>query len=116
VSGDLSDWERLLSAERCAVPRDLRDRFDEVLSTLESVAGWETSRVRPVLILGRLDGVLTGIRQLRRTAPLETALVEGLRVATYRQLVAPWNDWKHLASRGRAWAKALAPVVLGGVP
>jgi hypothetical protein len=38
---------------------DLRDRFDEVLAQLESVAGWRTARVkRPVLILGSLDGVV----------------------------------------------------------
>jgi hypothetical protein len=52
---------------------DLRDRFDEVLAQLESVAGWQTARVkRPVLILGSLDGVETGVRQLIREQPLET--------------------------------------------
>jgi hypothetical protein len=52
---------------------DLRDRFDEVLAQLESVAGWQTARVkRPVLILGNLDGVETGVRQLIRDQPLET--------------------------------------------
>jgi hypothetical protein len=60
---------------------DLRERFDTVLSQLESVAGWETSRVkRPVLILGSLDGVETGVRQLRRSQPLETTV---MRVADY---------------------------------
>lgn len=52
---------------------DLRSRFDEVLNDLEAVAGWETARVRrPHLILGSLDGIDTGIRQLRRSRPLET--------------------------------------------
>ena len=52
---------------------DLRDRFDEVLAQLESTAGWRTARVkRPVLILGNLDGVETGVRQLIRDQPLET--------------------------------------------
>ncbi len=56
---------------------DLRERFDEILETLESVAGWKTARVRrPVLILGSLDGIETGVRQLIRAAPLETAQVE----------------------------------------
>ena len=56
---------------------DLRDRFDEVLAQLESVAGWKTARVRrPVLILGSLDGIETGIRQLIREEPLETEEVE----------------------------------------
>ncbi|MCK6556250.1 hypothetical protein L6Q96_16970 [Candidatus Binatia bacterium] len=113
---DLPDWERLLAAERHVqhlvpgavlvggtaaaihaghrvsidadhVLEDLRDHFDEVLSTLEAVAGWQTERVqRPVLILGQLDGVLTGIRQLRRTRPLETEEKSGLRVPTLAEM------------------------------
>lgn len=56
---------------------DLRGRFDEVLAQLESVAGWKTARVRrPVLILGSLDGIETGIRQLIREEPLETEEVD----------------------------------------
>lgn len=52
---------------------DLSQRFDALLSELESVAGWQTARVkRPVLILGSLDGIETGIRQLIRVRPLET--------------------------------------------
>ena len=219
---DLPDWERLLAAERhlqALVPgavlvggtaaalhaghrksldgdhvlEDLRARFDDILAQLESAAGWQTSRVqRPVVILGQLDGVMTGIRQLRRTKPLETELVDGLRVptlaemarvkawllatrhtvrdyldtvvllerlgeteapgtfasfdelyaqesgasplvevverlgmadpsdragvdlATYKDLVAPWNDWAHLTKRGRYWARTLAQGQLTG--
>ena len=56
---------------------DLRARFDDVLAKLESVAGWRTARVkRPVLILGSLDGIETGVRQLIRETPLETETVE----------------------------------------
>jgi hypothetical protein len=221
---DLPDWERLLAAERHIqallpsavlvggtaaslhahhrisedgdhVLADLRDRFDDVLATLEGVAGWETARVRrPVLILGRLEGIETGIRQLRRTVPLETEVVLGLRIPTlaemarikawllvtrhtvrdyldtvvllerlgedgvraaledldsiyrqpngasplvelverlaaaapsdaaakdlqsYRRLTPPWDDWEHLATRGRAWARVLAPLALGKQP
>lgn len=66
---------------------DLRDRFDEVLAALEAAAGWQTERVqRPVLILGQLDGILTGIRQLRRTRPLETEEIAGLRVPTLAEM------------------------------
>jgi hypothetical protein len=69
------------------VLQDLRDRFDEVLRSLEAAAGWETERVqRPVLILGQLDGILTGIRQLRRTKPLETEEIAGLRVPTLGEM------------------------------
>ncbi len=170
---------------------DLRDHFDEVLTRLEQAAGWTTDRIRrPVLILGQMDGMLTGIRQLRRTEPLETEDIEGLRVptlaemarikawllatrhtvrdyldavvlferlgetalvpalarfdaiyqqpngasplaevserlaaaspadlarvdlATYRGLVAPWNRWEHVASRGRAFAPIVARIAL----
>ena len=220
----LQDWERLLSAERHLqhlipgtilvggtaaaihaghrvsldgdhVLEDLRSRFDEVLAALEAVAGWQTERVqRPVLILEQLDGILTGIRQLRRTTPLETELVAGLRVPTlpemarikawllatrntvrdyldtvvlferlgekgvvdplrsfdeiyrqssgvsplgevserlagavpqdraeidlsrYRGLQPPWNDWRHLAARGRRWAPVVARVALQEEP
>jgi len=113
---DRPEWERLLSAERhlqALVPGavlvggtaaalhaghrrslggehvldDLRPRFEEVLATLEAAAGWQTGRVRkPVAILGRLDGVMTGIRQLRRTRPLETEVVSGLRVPTLAEM------------------------------
>lgn len=171
---------------------DLRPRFEEVLAVLEAAAGWQTARVqRPVAILGRLDGVMTGIRQLRRTRSLETEVVSGLRVLTlaemarikvwllatrhtvrdyldavvllerlgeaaaraafapfddiyrqetgasplvevierlsgaapsdaeaidlltYKGLLAPWNDWGHLATRGRHWAGVLAAGLLG---
>lgn len=55
---------------------NLQGRFDTVLAELESVAGWETARIkRPVLILGSLDGVETGVRQLRRAQPLETTVM-----------------------------------------
>jgi hypothetical protein len=58
---------------------DLRQRFDQVLADLELVAGWTTARVtRPVQILGNLDGIETGIRQLIREEPLETVQVERL--------------------------------------
>ena len=58
---------------------DLRERFDGVLEHLEHADGWVTARVnRPVLILGSLDGIETGIRQLIRRRPLE---VEKLAVA-----------------------------------
>ncbi len=62
-----------LSRDADHVLPDLRARFDEVLTQLESVAGWHTARVkRPVLILGSLDGIETGVRQMIREQPLET--------------------------------------------
>lgn len=56
---------------------DSRARFDDVLAELESVAGWKTARVqRPVQILGSLDGIETGVRQLIRREPLETEVID----------------------------------------
>ncbi len=72
-----------LSHDADHVLPDLRDRFDEVLAELEAVAGWRTARVkRPVLILGSLDGIETGVRQMIREQPLETqeVSVSGVRV------------------------------------
>lgn len=48
------------------------------------MAGWKTARVqRPVQILGSLDGIETGVRQLIRDEPLETTVVSyrGERIA-----------------------------------
>ena len=66
-----------LSTDTDHVLPDLRSRFDEVLAELEAVAGWRTARIqRPVLILGSLDGIETGVRQLIRDEPLETIMME----------------------------------------
>jgi hypothetical protein len=111
-----ADWEALLAAERHVqhllpgtvlvrgtaaalhaahrfsadgdhVLDDLRERFDEVLAQLETAAGWTTSSVqRPTLILGQMNGMLTGIRQLRRSQPLETEEIAGLRVPTLAEM------------------------------
>lgn len=69
--------EHRFSRDADHVLTDLRDRFDDVLQQLEAVAGWRTARIqRPVQILGSLDGIETGVRQLIRDEPLETAMVE----------------------------------------
>ena len=56
---------------------DLKDRFQEVREHLFELSGWQEARFRvPVLILGSLDGIEVGYRQLRRSVPLETQEVE----------------------------------------
>ena len=66
-----------LSTDADHVLTNLQPRFDQILAELESVAGWKTARVRrPVMILGSLDGIETGVRQLIRSDPLETVRIE----------------------------------------
>ena len=54
---------------------DLVDRYEAVLGAVEATEGWATS-VRaskpPFTIMGSLDGIEAGLRQMRRTRPLET--------------------------------------------
>lgn len=51
---------------------DLRDRFDLVLDALEADPQFVLNRLTPgKIILGQLDGVEVGIRQLIRVRPLE---------------------------------------------
>jgi len=56
---------------------DLADRFEMVLEAVEEDDGWATNRVTPgKVILGNLDGVEAGVRQMIRKAPLEVTKVE----------------------------------------
>ncbi len=94
---------------------DLRGRFDGVLLALEQTDGWVTARVRrPVLILGSLDGVETGIRQLIRRRPLEVEEVdvEGtvLRVPTIDEIfrIKSWLVLRRNATRDYLDVVALA--------
>lgn len=66
-----------LSTDADHVLTDLRKRFDDILTQLESVSGPRTARItRPVQILGSLDGIETGVRQLIRQEPLETIRID----------------------------------------
>jgi hypothetical protein len=57
---------------------DLEDRYEQVLEAVEATEGWVTS-VRasrpPLTLLGSLGGIEAGLRQLRRTRPLEVVEV-----------------------------------------
>jgi len=68
---------------------DLDQRYEQVLEAVEASEGWATS-VRasrpPMTILGSLDGIPAGLRNLRRVRPLETIRVE---VAPDRFVTAP---------------------------
>lgn len=58
---------------------DLVGRYELILDAVEATEGWATS-VRaskpPFTIMGSLGGVEAGLRQLRRTRPLETAEID----------------------------------------
>jgi len=68
---------------------DLVDRYEAVLEAVEATEGWATS-VRaskpPFTIMGSLWGVEAGLRQMRRTRPLETCEVD---VGEDAKVVAP---------------------------
>lgn len=108
------------------VVADLADRYEQVLEAVEATEGWATS-VRasrpPMTIMGSLGGIEAGLRQLRRTVPLEVQEIEiapdvvvqlptaaeTLRVKTYlvvqRNVTRDYLDVAALADRyGVAWA------------
>ncbi len=66
--------EHRVSSDHDHVLPDLADRYAMILEALEASEGWVTS-VRasspPLTLLGSLDGIEAGLRQLRRTRPLE---------------------------------------------
>ncbi len=47
--------------------------------------------------------------RLAAAAPVDLAAVD---LATYRGLISPWNDWRHLSIRGREWGKVVAALAL----
>lgn len=63
------------SFDHVHVLADILVRYETVLEAVEATEGWATS-IRafkpPFTIMGRLWGVETGLRQLRRASPLET--------------------------------------------
>ncbi len=53
------------------------------------------------------------VERLAAAAPSDAPEID---LRSYKGLVAPWNDWGHLAARGRHWASVLAAGLLGGGP
>ena len=115
------------------VSTDLADRYAAVLEAVEATEGWVTN-VRasspPWTLLGTLGGIEAGLRQLRRTRPLEvepTSLADGsmltvptlpeiLRIKAYlvvqRNQVRDYLDTVALADR---IGLAPAATVLSGI-
>lgn len=56
---------------------DLAERYDTILENLEALGDWSMTKAQPgKIILGELGGIETGLRQLLRSRPLETADTE----------------------------------------
>ncbi len=77
------------------VLEDLTTRYEQILEAVESTDGWVTS-VRasrpPFTLMGSLGGIEAGLRQLRRTRPLEVTSIEvpgagALRVPTDAEML-----------------------------
>lgn len=84
--------EHRLSTDADHTVATLRTKFDLILETLDQQPGWVLARPdRPVQILGSLDNVQVGFRQLRRTAPIETTLISTpvgqLKVPTLDEMI-----------------------------
>lgn len=55
------------------VMKDLGKVYDAAVAALESIVGWRTKRrVKGKLVLGEVQNIDAGLRNLRRSAPLET--------------------------------------------
>ena len=119
-----------LSFDHDHVLPDLADRFDTVLGHLEAVGDWSTARVQPGrIILGSLGGIESGIRQLRRTRPLEVEVlvVDGrdLRIPTAEEIlrIKAWlaitrnqtRDYLDIAALGDHLGLDRAATVLGAI-
>src|SRR5207245_795778 len=65
-------------------------------------------------IYRQASGVLPLAEVAERLAAATPADKADVDLAQYRGITPPWNDWRHLAARGRYWARRIAPVVLEG--
>jgi hypothetical protein len=76
-----------ISMDHDHVIKDLAKHYDGALAALESIVGWRTKRrVRGKLVLGAIDRIDAGLRNQKRSAPLETVTV---KVRGGRQLKLP---------------------------
>jgi hypothetical protein len=58
------------------VVANLAKHYDTAIRALETIAGWRTNRrVKGKMVLGSVDGIGAGLRNLRRSVPLETTEV-----------------------------------------
>jgi hypothetical protein len=81
-----------ISFDHGHVVKDLAKNYDAAIVALESIAGWHTHRrVKGKMVLGNVNKIGAGLRNQRRSAPLETTeiLVDGrrLRLPTIEEML-----------------------------
>lgn len=82
-----------ISFDHDHVIAELGRNYDRAIAALESIAGWRTRRrVKGRLVLGDIEGIDAGLRNLRRAAPLETTTVRlrngsELRIPTVAEML-----------------------------
>ena len=82
-----------LSIDIDFVLQNLRGQFEEVRDRLLDAPGWQEARIRPpYLILGSVDEIDVGFRQLRRQSPIDTQVVQTkagpLTIPTAQEMLA----------------------------
>jgi hypothetical protein len=66
-----------VSVDADYVIKDMKPRFNDIFEKMKSVPGWKVNYSRePVIILGELDGIQVGFRNLIRNEPLELEQVD----------------------------------------
>jgi hypothetical protein len=107
---DQPDWERLL-----ATRHTVRDYLDTVVLLERLGDSGATAAFRSFDDLyAQETGASPLVEVVERLAAAEPSDRAEVDLSTYKGLVAPWNDWPHLAERGRSWAKVLARARLEG--
>ncbi len=82
-----------ISFDHDHVLKDLALHYDHSIAALESIAGWKTKRrVRGKLVLGEIEEIEAGLRNQRRSEPLETTIVRApggrtLKVPTIEEML-----------------------------
>jgi len=66
-----------VSMDHDHVIKDLSRDYDSAMAALESMVGWRTKRrIKGKLILGAIDSIDAGLRNQKRSAPLETITID----------------------------------------
>ena len=66
-----------ISMDHDHVVKDLAQHYDSSIAALESIVGWRTKRrIRGKLVLGEIQSIDAGLRNQKRSAPLETVMID----------------------------------------